>query len=69
MQSKVIATILLFFVAQTMAIPSPQTSDVPPAGIVPANGARCTLPFMVLRQGSKTNHTFPATAGSDASVS
>ena len=38
MQFKVIASILLFFLAQTMAVPNPQLAE-----------DICMLPFMVLR--------------------
>lgn len=42
MQFTVIASILIFFVAQTIATPSPQTDQL-----------RCTSLSMVLRRGSK----------------
>ena len=50
MQFKVITTIVLFFVALTMATPSLQTRDDAAAA------KNCALTLMVLRQGTKLNN-------------
>ena len=58
MQFKIITSVLLFFIAQTMAAPNPQTTNT--------NSSPCTLPSTVgFALEVKTNHVFSAdTAGS-----
>ena len=58
MQFKVITGVLLFFVAQTMATPNPQTADI-----------RCTLPLMASRQRQKLMTLLTDTTGYSAAVS